>query len=442
MLNSIQIEECIAYMRARKGFHRLLEGFKEKYIGLGYVGGSVRLSPIRQVEIEDLEGFLGRSLKGQKSVTISASKLQEALNNSRFHQVTLKDLLMEYYGNSLETKKDVLANRQKNYQTFFEALLQEYHGTFSGAWLKEAYENRGMEYQYILLQYKSAPAEAYKLLGEAMTAGNALPAFMNNRERLAVFAATMTGDPHYFDEGNAGNRILTYIIQFYYTSGILQAKIPTGRKEYYNNELKNELFFYAGLMKDDLSNYTMVYGIDAYKKNREKHQGIHGYYTEKQPVIIALLTLGELVSIESKVKTVFILENPAVFAAIAGEHPKDAVLVCTNGQPRLSSLILLDLFYKQEYQMFYAGDFDPEGLQIADKLKSRYSNRLILWRYGIADYENAKSQVLLSEQRLKKLQNIKARDLSNIRICLEREKHAGYQERLIEYYLKDIRKSI
>ena len=43
-----------------------------------------------------------------------------------------------------------------------------------------------------------------------------------------------------------------------------------------------------------------------------------------------------------------------------------------NGQPRLSSLLLLDLFAKAKMEVWYAGDFDPEGLLIAQKLKQYY----------------------------------------------------------------------
>jgi uncharacterized protein (TIGR02679 family) len=271
-----------------------------------------------------------------------------------------------------------------------------------------------------------------------MKAGNLLPAFYHRRERLPVFAAKISSDPHYFDEGSAGNKLLTDIIQFYLTESVLTSSQSPRRQGLYHNEHKSELFYYAGLLKDDISNYTIAYGIRCTKENGEYHAGIDGYYQERQPCYLSLLTLGELTAIWSEDKRVYILENPAAFAEIAAAVPMGAALVCTNGQLRLASLILLDLFYRQGYQMLYAGDFDPEGLQIADKLKLRYGKQLLLWRYSIEDYQRAKSNNILSEQRLKKLQSIYDPEFDTIKECLQSEQCAGYQEKLIPYYIRDI----
>ena len=70
---------------------------------------------------------------------------------------------------------------------------------------------------------------------------------------------------------------------------------------------------------------------------------------------------------------VYVVENPAVFAALVSRYPEQA-FVCTNGQLRLSALILLDLL-SRDSRLHYAGDYDPEGLGIAQRLKDRYGSR-------------------------------------------------------------------
>ena len=50
---------------------------------------------------------------------------------------------------------------------------------------------------------------------------------------------------------------------------------------------------------------------------------------------------------------------------------KDFPLVCTYGQVKLSGIILLNLLVDSGYKLYYTGDIDPEGIQIADKLKQR-----------------------------------------------------------------------
>ena len=86
--------------------------------------------------------------------------------------------------------------------------------------------------------------------------------------------------------------------------------------------------------------------------------------------------------------------------------------------------------------LYYAGDFDPEGLLIAQRLKERYKERLVLWKYEEAIYETCCSSVLLDETRLRKLENITIPQLQAIKERMRTEKRAAYQEAMIENYLQ------
>ena len=77
-----------------------------------------------------------------------------------------------------------------------------------------------------------------------------------------------------------------------------------------------------------------------------------------------------------------------------------------NGQPRLSSLLLLDLLAGSGVRIYYAGDFDPEGVLIAQKLKQYYRGDFILWHMTRQDYEQAMSKETISERRMKMLEKI------------------------------------
>ena len=46
--------------------------------------------------------------------------------------------------------------------------------------------------------------------------------------------------------------------------------------------------------------------------------------------------------------------------------------MCMNGQPRRASILLLDLAAQAGIRICYAGDFDPEGLLIAQKVIQYY----------------------------------------------------------------------
>lgn len=72
--------------------------------------------------------------------------------------------------------------------------------------------------------------------------------------------------------------------------------------------------------------------------------------------------------------------------------------------------------------IYYAGDFDPEGLQIAQNLKKRYPEHFIFWKYKAEYYQ-------IQIQRLSWTKTIKLNKdrptISKIKRC--KEKYAAYQ---------------
>ena len=161
-----------------------------------------------------------------------------------------------------------------------------------------------------------------------------------------------------------------------------------------------------------------------------------GFLERREPVLLTLMTLGKLKLVKPQIgKYVYIVENPAVFSKLIITCPQKSVL-CGNGQIRLATLVLMDLFH-EETQFYYAGDFDPEGLQIAQKLKERYGDRLKFWRYSGDLYERYQSNVEISDERLKKLEKIHVEELQDIKKAMLRQKKATYQEAMLKEYLRD-----
>ena len=79
------------------------------------------------------------------------------------------------------------------------------------------------------------------------------------------------------------------------------------------------------------------------------------------------------------------MENPSVFAMLCGKEEtdhKEKAYMCMNGQPRLAGLMALDLLAKSETRIYYAGDLDPEGVLIAQKLSQYYKGEFLLLAYG------------------------------------------------------------
>ena len=128
----------------------------------------------------------------------------------------------------------------------------------------------------------------------------------------------------------------------------------------------------------------------------------------------------------------YVVENPAVFSVLSPKYPENT-FICGNGQVNLAVLVLMDEL-AEHHSFYYAGDFDPEGLLIAQRLKLRYKDRLSLWNYRKDLYEKYHSKVELSSERLKKLENIKAEELQEIKEILKRKKQAAYQETMLEEF--------
>lgn len=105
-------------------------------------------------------------------------------------------------------------------------------------------------------------------------------------------------------------------------------------------------------------------------------------------------------------------------------------IIITSGNPNLARFILLNKL-EANNKLYYNGDFDFEGLLIADKLKQKYTN-LELFCYTSEDYKNTKANSKINESRIKKLDNIKIKDLYLIKELIKQNKCAGYQEKNID----------
>ena len=108
--------------------------------------------------------------------------------------------------------------------------------------------------------------------------------------------------------------------------------------------------------------------------------------------------------------------------------------MCMNGQPRLAGLVALELLAAAGTSVFYAGDFDPEGLLIAQKLAHYYRDTLHgsfnYWHLTPEDYRKSCSGKIISEKRLKILDRITDAELLPIVQMMRETRLAGYQEKI------------
>ncbi len=441
-----KLEECIQYFRQRPVYRKLFVKVWDKYQSLGHFGGTVRLSGLTQEECGLLGGFFQRDFWGKEPVSISAAAMEKALGNSRFSGLSWERILQGYFRKELVGKKEQRLQEDMRRDRFFAGILDAAPAGSGRAWLEETLRTKGEGYLLLRKQYREQPHKLEENLRLLMRAIHRLPFLSAGEEQaacelLAVFAAETTGDPHFFDAGTPGEQLLTAFLKQKLSETLVRedfqretAGIPgtEGQRELLTVEGKARLFYEAGLLRDELSNNTLVYGITGMGKDGEPHEGISGFLKRREPLQITLMTMRKLARVcPQKEKRVYIVENPAVFSKLMRAWP-EAAIVCGNGQIRLAALVLLDLF-DAETAFLYAGDYDPEGLQIAQRLKECYGERLRLWKYSREFYERYQSDVEISAKSLKKLEHVYLPELQEIKQAMLQKKKAAYQEAMLMY---------
>ena len=431
-----KLKACTGYFSSRSVYRKLFAGFRKKYESLGRFGGSVTLMDVTAEEREQLGGFLQRDYAAKERITVSAGLMEKALASSRFAGLSWEEILEAYFGETLTVKKELIREAKEEQNRFFEEVLAHCPQGAGREWLGSVLREQSGGWQLITRLYAESPGKLMEILRNVTDAIDQLPAFDSESggtaELLAVFAAKVTGNPHSFDEGTAQEKLLMIFLESHFGEKDTDMLSPS--------EYRTKLLGRAGILRDELSNDVLVYGIRAWKRNGMLHEGIEGFLKNREPVKLSLRTIMDLSDVRGQgtdqKNPVYVMENPAVFAVFTESHPKCAA-ICGGGQIRLAVMMLMDaLRYSSVF--YYSGDYDPEGLQIAQRLKQRYGDGLRLWNYSEKLYEKYLSPVVLTDARLKKLENIYLKELESVKDAMLRRKRAAYQEAMIEVYQKKV----
>lgn len=451
------LEECINYFKNRKVYKKLFDAIRRKYASLGHMGGIIKLKNLTDNEKYELEGFFKKDFHIEDDVRISYALMEKALKQSRFTGLLWEDIITGYYGKPLAVKKQEKEKKLNSQKLFFEKCAAACKDNNVLNWFKYVWQKKGKGFQILLKMYNKDKDGLYIFLGKLFYALENLPCYGNKMLPLPVFAAGTTGNPHFFDLNTQACKLLLNYIRYQYADipgkvtiqegdaiknqkqGITGIFNTGGPEEAPEVEQIERLLYSAGILKDHVSNMCLLYGIHASKKDGSLHRGIEGYFEEKEPVQLTLKTLNTLGSIQAEdkscngLKNIYIVENPAVFSYLTDNYP-DGTFICGNGQFKLAFYITLELL-RDKNPLYYAGDFDADGLLIAQKLKKRYPSQVVFWEYKAEHYYKHFSNVGLDNVSLAKLAKIEDPGLQEIKQCLLENKKAAYQEAMLEAYV-------
>lgn len=422
--------DFLDYFKKNKGFKRLFESLYEKYRSYGKIVGEIVLVNCTLDEKDAISGLTKKDFYRQKDIIIKVKNLEKIIATTKFKEYTLEEIVLAYFDGELKSKKDEKIEYEDKKDNFFRSLLKIFEGTLGFDVLFNAIRPDSSAYSAILRRYNENSKLFREDLMLCLEAINNLPCLNNDLIGLAVFASKISKNPHKFDKETSTGILLEHLICIF-----LKTEKPKNSFE------RSELLYNAGILIDEVSSNCLVYGLLAKKCNGEDHLGFSGFYNEGQPFLIPLFSLKNIENIYSNGDVVFVVENPSVFVSLQKfTQDLNPSLICTNGQVGLAEMLVLEKLAKEKVKIFYSGDFDPEGLMIANNLKMRLKDSIILWRYSVDDYNKCKSNEEISEIRLAKLNRIDQKDICFFELANEMKtfKRAGYQESIIGDLINDV----
>lgn len=424
-------EQIALLLKNEAGFKRIMEHLLDKYESYGEHRGKIVLHDASTMECEALNSFVSpKNFFKPPELSLKVSDFERAISESPYPNATLKAVLEAYFNKPIVTSSERNQRSRSLYEKFVCHISEKFEGTYCDEWLKVMFDSKQYGYSSVLNEYKDDVSSAEALLSNVCCAVNARSDCNFELIQLAVLGADITGDSHWFDSDRTGGRLFLNAITFFFHEA--EGYMPDNRQMLYD-------FF--GIETNGISGTATVFSISFFDGSDNPHPGFEEFNRRREPVTISEINLRKIQYARSANKIVYAVENPSVFAVLTEYIPKESCgLICTFGQIRTVVARLIELLIAGDCVIYYAGDFDPEGLQIADKLMATHENGSVIpWRMSMQDYmELQKNKEIISDRRLSILNTIQTPCLKKTAEAILNEKHAAYQELLIKHMINDV----
>lgn len=419
------MDEAIKFTKSNVAYINIFNAIYNKYKIHGKVTGQFVIEGKNEDEIRALQNFdTNVVITGKAKIK---SKKVEELYLKRFKEIDFLKLIEEIAGESIITNKELLENKIKTREGFFLVILETVEEGVGKCWLENIINDKTYGYKSIIQKYNelSTNLELSERLIKLINIINNLPYISGEFQSIVLFSANKTRNPHFFDTDRFEGKLLINAL-----CNIFNKQQPIDIVE------TTELYYLGGLLKDEISNTTTIYGLNAYKKNI-KVKSISEFNLWNEPLEISISNILNIDEFKPIGENVYIFENPTVFHEVLKLVKGKASLICTKGQLNLSSHLIIQRL-KDVKNIYYAGDFDPEGLIIGKNIKNRYGEIVKFLFYERKYYESIKSDIPLEKSRIKKLDKVNLKELSEIKECIIKEEYSAYQELLIKEYIEFI----
>ena len=408
------------YFKETPGFDRFIMRLYEKYRSLSKFSGTVKLEHLTKQEAISLSRLFGTTYQEKETVSLSIKKFISIMENSKYDDFDIQILVQEYLNVSLVTKKEEKRMSKNEEMEFYQEIIEN-DDSLGSSWLKKVIEEKKSTYFLLQKRYHKNKSLLKKELTNMICLLNHLP---KEDVLLPIYASTYTKDPHYLDlDGSHSNLFLSSLS---YLANIDYLK---------TREEKIKLMAQFHITIDMISNYAITYQLLSDKEY------MNGFIKNRESLLLNIQNIITMEYLDTKRKKVFVFENPSILTEILSKK-MDISVIISGGFPNTSVYLLIDKLIESGNKVYYNGDFDPEGLLIAQKLKEKYQDKLELFCYSSKDYDSCISNKGISSSRLKKLSNVDRKELLEIKELLLNTKQSAYQEKNKERIIRCIEEII
>lgn len=403
------------YLKTKKGLTRLMNQLKEKYISLSRFSGTIIVNDISEIESTDISNLLGKKINKGDSLKTSFKEITKKINEGKYNGFDWLELFYVYFDEKVITNLEKSTNRKQNEFAFYKELYEKNKERKYIEVVKKILDQDETINRIAKQKYNKDKNNLQMEFNNILLLLDNIPLVPTS---LAVYSS-LTGNPHYLDFNKSTStlflRILSKIKNIEYEDKI---------------EVKISILSEINVYTDPISNYVITYKLTGNKILNKLNKN-------NVVVNLNLLNINKINKVSTDNKRVYVFENPSMLTSLMDLN--DAIII-TSGIPNISLYTLLQKLDESSVKIYYNGDFDPEGLLIAEKLKLRFPS-VEMMCYDVIDYNKSKSKEKISNSRLKKLDNINLKELNRIKQELLENKTSAYQEqnidRIKEYMMKN-----
>ena len=336
--------------------------------------GTITRRAANDAERDAVARLFGRPPRPARGVSVSLDELDGLLRRSGAHEGGLEEAVVMLTG-SVTVRAARIAGEERAWAEAFVEIDAACDGrTELSAWIGRIGAN-GL----VKRLAGGSPTAGRALLDALASVVVALPSA--GGESLGAFAARVTGRAHALDEDSP---LGTLALGAARALAGLEPPAPGESAA----EARREAWAAVGVLCDELSSTVLTLALPG--EGSVTGRMLTVARGEGEPV---WLTLRQLVRGAPRwhaadVGAVLVVENPSVVALAADRLGARSVpIVCTNGQPRAATMVLLRSLAAAGVRLHHHGDFDWGGLTIGNLLHRRLP--IEPWEFDCDAYERA-----------------------------------------------------